>query len=113
MIVLPENPIAVQLYTVRAEAGQDFAGTLRRLAEGGAKAVEFAGYGGMPIGEVQALLDELDLRVAGAHIPLSAWEENPDAALADLVVAEGEIRRRPLAAAGAARQRRRDPRAGR
>jgi sugar phosphate isomerase/epimerase len=90
MIVLPDNPIAVQLYTVRSEAGQDFAGTLRRLAEGGAKAVEFAGYGGMPMGEVQALLDELDLRVAGAHIPLATWEENPDAALADLVVAEGE-----------------------
>jgi sugar phosphate isomerase/epimerase len=90
VIELPENPIAVQLYTVRSEAGQDFPGALRRLAEGGAKAVEFAGYGGMPIGELDALLDELDLRVAGAHIPLAAWEENPDAALADLVVAGGE-----------------------
>ena len=90
MIVLPENPIAVQLYTVREAAGQDFAGTLRRLAEGGARAVEFAGYGGMPIGELRALLDELDLRVAGAHVPLTAWEESADAALADLVVAGGE-----------------------
>lgn len=90
MIELPDNPIAVQLYTVRAEAGQDFPGTLRRLAAGGAKAVEFAGYGGMAIGELQALLDELELRVAGAHIPIAAWEENADAALADLIVAEGE-----------------------
>jgi sugar phosphate isomerase/epimerase len=90
VIELPENPIAVQLYTVRAEAGQDFPGTLRRLAAGGAKAVEFAGYGGMAMAELQALLDELELRVAGAHIPIAAWEENPDAALADLIVAAGE-----------------------
>jgi sugar phosphate isomerase/epimerase len=90
MVDLPENPIAVQLYTVRDAAREDFAGTLRQLAEGGARAVEFAGYGGMPIGELDALLDELDLRVAGAHVPLTAWEENPDAALADLVVAGGE-----------------------
>lgn len=90
MIELPENPIAVQLYTVREAASKDFAGTLRRLAEGGARAVEFAGYGGMPIGELRALLDTLDLRVAGSHVPLAAWEENPDAALADLVVVGGE-----------------------
>jgi sugar phosphate isomerase/epimerase len=90
MVDLPENPIAVQLYTVRDAAREDLAGTLRQLAEGGARAVEFAGYGGMPIGELDALLDELDLRVAGAHVPLTAWEENPDAALADLVVAGGE-----------------------
>ncbi|MDF3042237.1 MAG: sugar phosphate isomerase/epimerase, partial [Thermomicrobiales bacterium] len=64
MVDLPENPIAVQLYTVRDAAREDFAGTLRQLAEGGARAVEFAGYGGMPIGELDALLDELDLRVA-------------------------------------------------
>jgi sugar phosphate isomerase/epimerase len=90
MVDLPENPIAVQLYTVRDAAREDFAGALRQLVEGGARAVEFAGYGGMPIGELDALLDELDLRVAGAHVPLTAWEENPDAALADLVVAGGE-----------------------
>ena len=45
MIVRPENPIAIQLYTVREPARDDFPGTLRQLAEGGARAVEFAGYG--------------------------------------------------------------------
>ena len=34
MIVRPENPIAVQLYTVREVARDDFPGTLRQLAEG-------------------------------------------------------------------------------
>src|ERR671912_1616500 len=69
MIVRPENPIAVQLYTVREAARDDFPGTLRRLAEGGARAVEFAGYGGMPIPELRGLLGELGMRVAGAHVP--------------------------------------------
>ena len=90
MIVRPQNPIAVQLYTVREAARGDFPGTLRRLAEGGARAVEFAGYGGMPIPELRALLDELGMRVAGSHVPLTAWEGQPDATLADIVALGGE-----------------------
>jgi sugar phosphate isomerase/epimerase len=85
-----ENPIAVQLYTVRAPASQDFLGTLRKLAEGGAKAVEFAGYGGMAIPELEALLQELGLRVSGAHIPVPMWEGNAEQSLADLTVLGGE-----------------------
>jgi sugar phosphate isomerase/epimerase len=90
MIVRPENPIAVQLYTVREAARDDFPGTLRRLAEGGARAVEFAGYGGMPIPELRALLDELGMRVAGSHVPLTAWEGRPEATLADIIALGGE-----------------------
>ncbi|MBA2596175.1 MAG: hypothetical protein H0V00_06065, partial [Chloroflexia bacterium] len=90
MIVAPDNPIAVQLYTVRKAARDDFAGTLRRLAEGGANAVEFAGYGGMTIPDLKALLDEVGLRVCGAHVPLTAWEGQLDATLADIVALGGE-----------------------
>jgi sugar phosphate isomerase/epimerase len=90
MIVRPQNPIAVQLYTVREAARDDFPGTLRRLAEGGARAVEFAGYGGMPIPELRSLLDELGMRVAGSHVPLTAWEGQPDATLADIIALGGE-----------------------
>jgi sugar phosphate isomerase/epimerase len=90
MIVRPENPIAVQLYTVREAARDDFPGVLRRLAEGGARAVEFAGYGGMPIPELRTLLDELGMRVAGSHVPLTAWEGQPEATLADIVALGGE-----------------------
>src|SRR5918995_1050873 len=90
MIVALENPVAVQLYTVREAARDDFPGTLRRLAEGGARAVEFAGYGGMPIPELRALLDELDMRVAGAHVPLPARGGPPEATLADIIALGGE-----------------------
>src|ERR671912_2100129 len=89
MIVSPENPIAIQLYTVRESARGDFPGTLRRLAEGGARAVEFAGYGGMPIPELRALLDELGMRVSGSHVPLTAWEGQLETTLADIVALGG------------------------
>jgi sugar phosphate isomerase/epimerase len=90
MPVAPENPIAVQLYTVREPAGRDFAGTLRQVAEGGVRAVELAGYGGLSIGELRALLDELGMRVAGAHVPLADWEERPDQSLAEVAALGGE-----------------------
>jgi len=90
MIVPSRNPIAVQLYTVREAARDDFPATLRRLAEGGARAVEFAGYGGMPIAELRALLDELDLRVSGAHVPLTALESRLKESLAEVIALGGE-----------------------
>jgi sugar phosphate isomerase/epimerase len=90
MIVAPENPVAVQLYTVREAARDDFAGTLRQLAKGGARAVEFAGYGGMPVPELRALLDELGMRVSGSHVPLTAWEGQLEATLADIIALGGE-----------------------
>lgn len=90
MVELPDNPIAIQLYTVRGPAQQDFAGTLRTLAAGGARAVEFAGYGGMTIPALRGLLDELGMRVSGAHIPLVAFEERRDASLADVIALGGE-----------------------
>jgi len=62
--------IALQLYTVRDETQQDFVRTLRRVAAMGYAGVEFAGFGGLPEQEMQALLAETGLRAAGAHIGL-------------------------------------------
>ncbi len=90
MIVLPENPIGIQLYTVREVARDDFPGTLRRLAEGGARAVEFAGYGGMPVHELRVLLDDLGLRAAGTHVPIPDWTGRPAECLREIVALGGE-----------------------
>ncbi len=90
MIVLPGRPIAVQLYTVREPARDDFPGTLRKLAEGGARAVEFAGYGGMSIADLRALVGELGLRVSGAHLPLKALESRLKESLAEVIALGGE-----------------------
>lgn len=89
MIAPPKNPIAVQLYTVREPARADFSGTLRQLAEGGVRAVELAGYVGLTVPQLEALLDELDMRVAGAHLPLADWEERFGELVAEVVALGG------------------------
>ena len=81
--ISPER-IALQLYTLRAALSSDFLGTLRQVAAIGYRAVEFAGFGGLPISEVRATLDEIGLRAMGAHLPLAAFEERLEAALDEL-----------------------------
>jgi sugar phosphate isomerase/epimerase len=71
-------PIALQLYTVRDETARDFAGTLRRVAELGYRAVEFAGYGGLSSSELVELLEETKLRAASTHISLATLESDLD-----------------------------------
>jgi sugar phosphate isomerase/epimerase len=69
-------PIALQLYTLRAQARSEFAGTVRRVAELGYDGVEFAGYGGLPADGLADLLKETGLRAAGTHVSLQALEED-------------------------------------
>ncbi|WP_010268059.1 sugar phosphate isomerase/epimerase family protein [Paenibacillus senegalensis] len=68
--------IGLQLYTLREETAKDFKGTLRKVAELGYEGVEFAGYGGIPAGEMKALLDELGLKAIGAHVGLHLLKDN-------------------------------------
>lgn len=63
-------PIALQLYTLRDALAEDFAGTIRRVAEIGYVGVETAGFPGVTPAEAAALFAELGLEVAGAHSPL-------------------------------------------
>ena len=68
-------PIALALYTVRDETALDFAGTLRRVAEIGYRAVEFARYGGLSADQIAALLRETGLQAPATHVyfnPLTA-----------------------------------------
>jgi sugar phosphate isomerase/epimerase len=62
-----KTSIALQLYTVRDLLQDDFAGTVKKVAELGYDAVEFAGYDGLKAGEVKKLLDALGLQCAGTH----------------------------------------------
>ncbi|WNF39013.1 sugar phosphate isomerase/epimerase [Bacillaceae bacterium IKA-2] len=69
-------PVAVQMYTLREEAQQDFAGTLKKVAELGFDGVEFAGFEGLNAKEVKILLDEYGLQAAACHIPIEVLERN-------------------------------------
>lgn len=78
------DQIALQLYTVRDRTAADFVGTLRELAGIGYRAVEFAGYGGVPAGELRAALDELGMRAMGAHVPYDRFEAEFGRVVAEL-----------------------------
>lgn len=69
-------PFAVQLYTLRNETAADFAGTLKKVADLGFDAVEFAGFGDLNAEEVKSLIDELGLKAASSHIPLEELKHN-------------------------------------
>jgi hypothetical protein len=59
--------IAVQLYTLRTLTAQDMLGTLRHVAAIGYRAVEFAGYGGVPTPAIRATLDEQGIHGPACH----------------------------------------------
>jgi len=60
----------IQLYSIREEAGKDFVGSLKKLAEIGYTGVEFAGghYGGLAASEMKKVLADLNLEPISSHI---------------------------------------------
>jgi len=76
-------PVALQLYTVRDQTAIDFAGTVRKVAEMGYAGVELAGVGDMTPEALHSLLEETNLRAAGAHIGLEALQTDIDKVIAD------------------------------
>jgi sugar phosphate isomerase/epimerase len=68
------KPIALQLYTLREAAAEDFPGVLKKVADIGYKGVEFAGLQGMEPAEVRKIIDDLGLEVSSAHMPMPTAE---------------------------------------
>ena len=67
--------IGVQLYTLRDACANDFLATLRSVRQLGYRNVEgFAGLFGSSPAEVAALLEEIDLAIPTAHVPLESLE---------------------------------------
>jgi len=62
--------LALQLYSLRAEAARDLGAVLADTARFGYAGVEFAGFFGHPARRVRGWLDAAGLRCAGAHTPL-------------------------------------------
>ena len=67
--------VGVQLYTVRRELGQDFEGTLGKIAAIGFREVEFAGYYDRTPEQVKATLDKLKLTAPSAHVPVAGLRD--------------------------------------
>jgi sugar phosphate isomerase/epimerase len=78
-----QKPVALQMYTLREEAAQDFPGTLRAVAEVGYKAVELAGYGGMTATQLRPLLDNVGLSAVSNHVGLPVLRQDLDRVIED------------------------------
>lgn len=63
-------PIALQLYTLRDAAANDYEGTVRQVADIGYTGVEPAGFPGTTAEAGKKLFDDLGLQVCSAHLPL-------------------------------------------
>lgn len=73
--------VALQLYTVREEIARDWAATLRRVADIGYPAVQLGARGEPAATTLHAMLGELGLKVAGAHVGIERLEADLDAEL--------------------------------
>jgi len=70
--------LSVQLWSVKEDLKQDFKGTLKQLAAMGFEGVEFAGEFGPYNNDAKGLkilLDNLGLKVSGAHVSFSQLED--------------------------------------
>lgn len=76
--------IALQLYTVRELGQRDMLGTLHAVAQIGYRAVEFAGYGGVPVEEIKATIDALGIQAVSAHVPFEQWLAQPQQVIREL-----------------------------
>ncbi|WDL97903.1 sugar phosphate isomerase/epimerase family protein [Alicyclobacillus sp. ALC3] len=73
--------IALQLYTLRDEMTDDFAGKLQRVREIGYAGVEFAGYGGLKPAKLATFLSDLQLVAVSNHVPFEELENHLDRAI--------------------------------
>lgn len=74
--------IALQMYTVRDEAKEDFVGTFKKVADIGYTAVELAGTGDLPAAELKTVLDDIGLKPMGTHVAIDALEKSLEENLA-------------------------------
>lgn len=75
--------IALQLYSLRVPAQEDFIGTIKTAAKLGFYGVEFAGYHDIPAKELRKVLDGEGLVGAGSHVGYQILTENLDQAIED------------------------------
>lgn len=71
-------PIALQLYSIRFEIGDDVKATLKSLKDMGYDGVELAGFCGKTPAEFKAICDEVGLTPISAHVGYDDMIKNPE-----------------------------------
>ena len=78
-------PIALQVYSIRDDAQNDFLGSMKKVKEMGYDGVELAGTYGMTAVQAKEILDQVGLQWMSSHVGLELLED--DAALDDFAAA--------------------------
>ncbi|MDR1443757.1 MAG: sugar phosphate isomerase/epimerase [Treponema sp.] len=74
--------ISIQLYSIKEEAAENFAGALELVQKAGYQGVEFAGYFGNSPSQMKALLDRYGLKAVSTHLGLPRLTEALDEEIA-------------------------------
>jgi sugar phosphate isomerase/epimerase len=74
--------ISIQLYSIKEDAEENFAGALELVQKAGYQGVEFAGYFGNSPARMRALLDQYKLKAVSTHLGLSRLREALDEEIA-------------------------------
>ncbi len=74
-------PLGLQLYSVREQLAQDYAGTLRQIAALGYREVEAAGFFNHTPAQVQQAMRAAGLRCVGAHYSMHDLQQQMDSIL--------------------------------
>ncbi len=94
--------VALQLYTIRDKIAADYRRALRKVAEIGYKAVEYAGHPFLTVSadELRSLMEELNLRPVSAHVPYNLLRSHTSRVLEyaskvglDYLVSEPDVRK--------------------
>jgi len=78
----PNQPIGIQLYTVRELARDDFKGALRKVRDVGYEAFEFAGFGDMNASQVNSFMKSISAVPCGSHEGFEGLENDLDGRIA-------------------------------
>lgn len=70
--------LGLQLYSIKEAAGEDFLGTLEKVAGMGYEGVQFAGFFDHTAKEVKAKMDNVGIKAAGAHVPIEDLQGDLD-----------------------------------
>ncbi len=73
---MSKTPIALQLYSVRADCAYDLPDVLENVAKMGYDGVEFAGFHGHSAADIKKVLDRVGLKAAGTHTGLDALADD-------------------------------------
>ncbi|WP_243430739.1 hypothetical protein DOK78_000983 [Enterococcus sp. DIV2402] len=73
--------VALQLWSIQEDCANDFVGSLEQVKAFGYDGVEFAGYYDKTATEINALVAELGLEIAGSHVPYEQLRDNLEVTL--------------------------------